>query len=59
MTVPPSCDVSALQRTLADTLGPTGLATSLRHENIFRATNEVGPISALLDGATNGVSRNA
>ena len=48
VTVPPSCDVPALQRTLAEALGPTGLATSLRHENIFRATNEVGPIRTLL-----------
>ena len=52
VTVPPSCDVTALQKTLADTLGPTGLATSLRHENIFRATNEVGPIRNLLDPRT-------
>lgn len=59
VTVPPSCDVTALQKSLADALGPTGLATSLRHENIFRATNEVGPIRNLLDPATKGVSRNA
>ena len=59
VTVPPSCDVTALQKALADTLGPTGLATSLRHENIFRATNEVGPIRTLLDPATKGVPRNA
>lgn len=59
VTVPPSCDVTALQRALADTLGPTGLATSLRHENIFRATNEVGPIRNLLDPSYMGVSRNA
>ena len=30
-----------------------------RIENIFRATNEVGPIRNLLDPATKGVSRNA
>ncbi len=59
VTVPPSCDVPALQKSLADTLGPTGLATSLRHENIFRATNEVGPIRNLLDPSAKGVSRNA
>lgn len=59
VTVPPSCDVSALQKTLADALGPTGLATSLRHENIFRATNEVGPIRNLLDPAAHDASRNA
>lgn len=59
VTVPPSCDVAALQKALADTFGPTGLATSLRHENIFRATNEVGPIRNLLDPATPDASRNA
>ena len=59
VTVPPACDVAALQRTLADTLGPTGLATSLRHENIFRATNEVGPIRNLLDPSVPDIGRNA
>ena len=59
VTVPASCDVAALQKTLADTLGPTGLATSLRHENIFRATNEVGPIRNLLGSEYAGISRNA
>ena len=59
VTVPPSCDVAVLQRTLADTLGPTGLATSLRHENIFRATNEVGPIRTLLDPSVADADRNA
>ena len=59
VTVPASCDVAALQRKLADTLGPTGLATSLRHENIFRATNEVGPIRNLLDPSVPDFGRNA
>ena len=47
--VPTGCDVAKLQKELADKLSPFDLATSLRHENIFRATNEVGPISALLE----------
>lgn len=47
--VPSGCDVAKLQKELADKLRPFNLATSLRHENIFRATNEVGPISALLE----------
>ncbi|MBQ6102747.1 MAG: ACT domain-containing protein, partial [Kiritimatiellae bacterium] len=59
VTVPASCDVAALQKKLADTLGPTGLATSLRHENIFRATNEVGPIRNLLDPSLPDFGRNA
>lgn len=37
-----------LESALRKELSPMGLTTSLRHENIFRATNEVGPIAALL-----------
>ena len=48
VTVPPACDVRRLQRELSDKLAPFGMAASLRHENIFRATNEVGPIDALM-----------
>ena len=47
--VPAGCDLPGLQKELCEKLGKYGMATSLRHENIFRATNEVGPISALLD----------
>ena len=48
VTVPDACDVRRLQRELSDKLAPFGMAVSLRHENIFRATNEVGPIDALM-----------
>ena len=41
-----------------DALAPLGLSTSLLHENIFRATNEVGPIRTLL-GDGSAVSRNS
>lgn len=59
VTIPSGCDISALQAELRDTFGPMGLAASLMHENIFRATNEVGPIIDLLANRSKGVSRNA
>ena len=59
VTIPASADLAALRAALDAELAPLGLSTSLLHENIFRATNEVGPISALLDPATAAVSRNA
>lgn len=46
--VPPGCDVQLLQKTLCAEMARHGMTASLRHENIFRATNEVGPIDALL-----------
>lgn len=49
VTVPAGCDVAAVARDLREALAPEGVATSLRHENIFRATNEVGPIDELLN----------
>lgn len=52
VTVPPDCDVRRLQRELAEKLAPFGMAASLRHENIFRATNEVGPIDALMQAVS-------
>ena len=48
VTVPDACDVRRLQHELSGKLEPFGMAVSLRHENIFRATNEVGPIDALM-----------
>lgn len=59
VTIPASADLAALRAALDAELAPLGLSTSLLHENIFRATNEVGPISVLLDPATAAVSRNA
>ena len=58
VTIPASADLAALRAALDAELAPLGLSTSLLHENIFRATNEVGPIRTLLgDGAA--VSRNS
>ncbi len=46
--VPTGCDVQKLQAELAADMSKFNMVASLRHENIFRATNEVGPIDALL-----------
>ena len=46
--VPAGCDVQKLQTELAADMAKFNMVASLRHENIFRATNEVGPIDALL-----------
>ncbi|MGI6495128.1 MAG: glycine cleavage system protein R [Kiritimatiellia bacterium] len=59
VTLAAGSDPLALQDELRDAFAPLGLATSLLHENIFRATNEVGPIVQLFGGRSNGVSRNA
>lgn len=48
VTLPPDVDPAVLAADLKAALAPHGLAVSLRHENIFRATNEVGPIDSLL-----------
>ena len=59
VTIPASADLAALRAALDAELAPLGLSTSLLHENIFRATNEVGPISVLLNPATADSPRNA
>ena len=48
VSLPHKADVAAIAAELKEALAPQGLAVSLRHENIFRATNEVGPIESLL-----------
>ena len=58
VTIPASADLAALRAALDAELAPLGLSTSLLQENIFRATNEVGPISALIGGGI-AVSRNS
>ena len=58
VTIPPSADLAALRAALDAELAPLGLSTSLLHENIFRATNEVGPIRTLL-GDGSAISRNS
>lgn len=59
VALPKGCDPGALRAALEKELEPLGLAVSLAHENVFRATNEVGPISALLGDSSGDASRNA
>lgn len=47
VTIPPKTDVRALDEELRKALAPHNLTVSLRHENIFRAINDVCPIDAL------------
>ena len=58
VTLPACCDPAEVRAALEESLAPLRLAVSLLHENIFRATNEVGPIAELLGDGT-PVSRNA
>ncbi|MCE9613503.1 MAG: ACT domain-containing protein [Lentisphaerae bacterium] len=48
LTVPRNVPIGDVQRELHRTLGQIDLRCTLQHENIFRATNEVGPIKSLL-----------
>lgn len=48
VTVPLHTDMKQLQAGLGSRLEPLGLSAGIQHENIFRATNDVGPISGLL-----------
>jgi len=48
ISVPSSLDLGHLQNELAGLMHSMGLATQIQHENIFRVTNEIGPIKALL-----------
>jgi len=48
ITVPTTLDFVHLQNELSVTMRDFGLTTSIQHENIFRATNEIGPIKSLL-----------
>ena len=48
LTVPRKLHIRQVQEELRDRLAELGMRCTLQHENIFRATNEVGPIRALL-----------
>ena len=48
ITVPSTLDFGHLQTELAEAMRKAGLTARIQHENIFRATNEIGPIKALL-----------
>jgi glycine cleavage system transcriptional repressor len=49
ITVPSLLDIKQLQDEFRQALAPLNLASCIQHENIFRATNEVGAIRSLLE----------
>ena len=49
--LPANADPRLVQQAFRDQMALHGLSATLAHENIFRATNEIGPISALLTPA--------
>jgi len=50
LTVPRDVAIEQLQAGLQSVVSPLGLTSGIQHENIFRATSEVGAISHLLSG---------
>ena len=48
VAVPESADFRSLQEAFRDAMAARGLTALLCHENIFRATNEIGPIKSLI-----------
>lgn len=48
IVLPADADFSSIQKRFQSSLAARGLAAAICHENIFRATNEVGPIRKLL-----------
>lgn len=48
IVIPESVDFRLIQEKFREAMAQRGLAALLCHENIFRATNEIGPIKALL-----------
>jgi len=46
--IPDTIDFPKIQAAFRDAMAQRGLSALLCHENIFRATNEIGPIKALL-----------
>lgn len=48
VTVPAQLDLEQIQTELREVMAPFALVVSLQHENLFRATNEVGAIRHLL-----------
>jgi len=49
IVIPESVDFRAIQEAFRLAMAERGLTGVLCHENIFRATNEIGPIKALLE----------
>ncbi len=51
ITVPSRLSIGQLQEELRAVMTELGIRSSLQHENIFRATSEIGPIRSLLKEA--------
>ena len=50
VTLPGTLDLKQTQAELHRAMQPLGLDSQIQHENIFRATNDIGPIKRLLSG---------
>ncbi len=48
VTIPASVDVRKMQQELGEVFGEERIRCALQHDNIFKVTNEVGPITSLL-----------
>jgi predicted amino acid-binding ACT domain protein len=48
VTVPAALDIQQAQEEFRQVVAALGLVVVLQHENIFRATNEIGPIKSLI-----------
>lgn len=57
LTLPGRLDVRQLQADLSRTMSRLGIQAHIHHENIFRATNDIGPINRLITEATDGSGR--
>lgn len=51
LTVPRRRSIRPLQAELRDLMSAIGMRATLQHQNIFRATNEIGPIRGLIEEA--------
>ena len=49
VALPASADFRKIQETFRARMAARGLSAAICHENIFRATNEIGPIKGLLE----------
>jgi glycine cleavage system transcriptional repressor len=50
VAIPDAADFRRIQEAFHTSMAARGLSAAICHENIFRATNEIGPIKALLRG---------
>ena len=50
LTVPHDVQVHVVQQDMRTQLAPLAMQCSIHHENIFRATSELGPVKNILEG---------